>query len=220
MKNIATCYQLRFPDREIQSRRRLWSELCRYFQRYIPVKATVMDIGAGYCEFINAIAARKKYAVDINPDTQKFASPGVRVLATDALAISKRFNGTIDRIFLSNFLEHLKTKEEVLAVLARVHGLLTGEGKLLILQPNIDLVKERYWDFFDHTVALNTRSLREGLTIAGFVVEEFTERFLPYTTKSFLPASPMLLRLYLLLPEWLRPFAGQSFVVASKRQKG
>ena len=214
---IATCYQLRFSNRETQTRRTLWGELCRYFQRYIPAGATVMDIGAGYCEFINAIRARKKYAVDINPDTPKFAASGVTVLSTSALTIPKRFNGTIDRIFLSNFLEHLKSKEEVLAVLTRAHQLLTTAGKLLILQPNIDLVRERYWDFFDHTVALNTKSLTEGLAITGFAVEEFTERFLPYTTKSFLPTSPILVRFYLMLPERLRPFAGQSFIVARKR---
>lgn len=218
MMPIATCYQMRFTD-SAHSRRKLWGELCKYFQRYVPAGATVMDIGAGYCEFINAIRARKKYAVDINPDTLKFAASGVTVLSTSALTIPKRLNGTIDRIFLSNFLEHLKSKEEVLTVLVRAHQLLAPAGKLLILQPNIDLVRERYWDFFDHTVALNTGSLKEGLAIAGFAIEEFVERFLPYTTKSFLPAHPTLVRFYLMLPEFLRPLAGQSFVVARKREK-
>lgn len=218
---LTTCYQLRFPDREMQHRRKLWNLLCTIcFQKYVSPRATIMDIGAGYCEFINAIKAAKKYAVDINPDVRRFAGRGVVVLETNARQIPKQLNETIDVIFLSNFLEHLRSKEEVLAVLGRTHQLLAPGGKLLILQPNINLVKERYWDFIDHKVALNARSLKEGVKIAGFVIEEFVERFLPYTTKSFLPTSPFLLRLYLTLPPLFRPFAGQSFVVARKQKKG
>ena len=216
---VDTCYQLRFSKEDYQKRRKLWSVLCAaHFQTYIPARATVMDVGAGYCEFINTIKGRKKYAVDINPDTLRFAHKDVIVIRRSALAIPKRLNGTIDRIFLSNFLEHLNSKEEVVAVLKRSYELLAPRGKLLVLQPNIDLVKERYWDFIDHKVALNGRSLQEALILAGFSIEEFTKRFLPYTTKSQLPQSMTLVRLYLCLPPWLRPFAGQSFVVATKHK--
>ncbi|MBI5449426.1 class I SAM-dependent methyltransferase [Candidatus Gottesmanbacteria bacterium] len=194
--------------------------MCQYsFQRFIPASAVVMDIGSGYCEFINAIRAKKKYAVDINPDTVKFAGREVIVIAKNALSIPKHLNGTIDRVFLSNFLEHLNTKEEVMDVFGRVYALLRSGGKLLILQPNIDLVKERYWDFFDHKVILNGKSLREGLVIAGFSVETWIERFLPYTTKSALPQGAFITRLYLSIPPAFRPFAGQSFVVAGKPEK-
>lgn len=217
---ISICYHNRFSDEDKRKKAELWSALCQYsFQRFIPASAVVMDIGSGYCEFINAIRAKKKYAVDINPDTVKFAGREVIVIAKNALSIPKHLNGTIDRVFLSNFLEHLNTKEEVMDVFGRVYALLRSGGKLLILQPNIDLVKERYWDFFDHKVILNGKSLREGLVIAGFSVETWIERFLPYTTKSALPQGAFITRLYLSIPPAFRPFAGQSFVVAGKPEK-
>ena len=31
-----------------------------FFQKYIPEEETVLEIGAGYCEFINNIKAKKK----------------------------------------------------------------------------------------------------------------------------------------------------------------
>ncbi|EKD66949.1 MAG: hypothetical protein ACD_48C00660G0001, partial [uncultured bacterium] len=118
-------------------------------------------------------------------------------------------------VFMSNFLEHLESKDEVLAVLIAARSLLKKGGTILIMQPNIDLVKERYWDFFDHKVALNGPSVVEALELAGFTTDVYIKRFLPYTAKSrYIPKIPPLTWLYLLLPEYLRPFAGQSFISA------
>ena len=68
----------------------------------------VVDVGAGYCEFINNIRAGRKIAVDLNPRVREFAQPDVaghqrelhraRLDADDASA---------DVVFMSNFLEHL-----------------------------------------------------------------------------------------------------------------
>lgn len=214
---IQAYYRRRFPKDEMNSRILLWKTLCdAYFQRYIPTASTVMEIGAGYCEFINNIQAKHKYAVDINPDTKKFASPGVTVLIRDANAIPETFNHTIDIIFMSNFLEHLEKKDDVLSLLTRVKRLLKRSGKLIVLQPNIDLTHEKYWDFFDHNIVLNTGSIREVFEICGYRIDTFIVRFLPYSTKhTLLPISPLLIRLYLSLPDILRPWAGQSLVIAS-----
>jgi hypothetical protein len=71
-----------------------------------------------------------------------------------------------------------------------------------------------YWDFLDHYLPLSHVSLSEALALSGFRVTECRPRFLPYSTKSKLPQSPVLLRLYLRLPplQWL--FGRQMFVVA------
>lgn len=176
-----------------------------------------MDIGAGYCEFLNTIHARKKIAVDVNPDTKKRAAPGILVILSTAERIPKRYDGTIDKIFMSNVLEHLSTKEHVLEVLTRAYKLLKSNGKIIILQPNINLVKEHYWDFFDHYVPLNGKSMQEVLDLCGFKLEVYIERFLPYTTKTtaFIQ-HPLFIQLYLLLPSALRPYAGQSFFIGRK----
>lgn len=210
-------YRNRFPENSFQSRKQIWRDLCTAaFEKYIFPGDTVMDIGAGYCEFINAVHCAKKIAVDINQDTKTYAARGVQVLLTRADRIPKSYNHTIDKVFLSNVLEHLEKKEEVLAVLVRIKKLLAPGGKLIIMQPNIDLVREKYWNFFDHIIILNTESIREILALTGYHVDTFIVRFLPYTTvNNRLPVNLFLIRLYLFLPEFLRPFAGQSLIIAS-----
>lgn len=216
--NVSSIYKFRFPQETASGRSLLWQNLCRvWFQKFVSEKDTVMDIGAGYCEFINTIHCKVKIAVDINPDVKKYAEDNVTVLQTDVLHIPKEYKHSVDVIFMSNFLEHLPKRDDVVTVLTSVTSLLKHDGALLILQPNIDLVKERYWDFIDHYTALNEKSLTEALTISGYRVEKFVKRFLPYSTvATSLSTHPWFIRVYFLLPQLLRPFAGQSFCLARK----
>lgn len=176
-----------------------------------------MDIAAGYCEFINNIDCRKKYAVDINPDVGKFADKNVEIIATKSINIPQKFNGKIDVVFMSNFLEHLSSKEEIILTLEKCHSVLKPRGKIMIMQPNISLIGNDYWNFIDHKMPLNTASAIEALEIAGFKIDYVIEKFLPYTTKSRLSVFSNFLRVYLLIPHQIRPFAGQSFFIASKK---
>ncbi len=218
MKTVKDYYRERFPENDFQKRRGIWRVLCAdFFQRFVKKDDVVMDIAAGYCEFINNIKCKTKIAVDINPDVKKFAGKDVKVVMTPALKIPTSYTGKIDKIFMSNFLEHLNTKEEVIDTLEKSFNLLKKGGQVLVLQPNISLTGSKYWDFIDHKVALNFSSTQEALRIAGFNVTLAVEKFLPYTTKSILPQIPALIKIYLLIPSELRPFAGQSFFVATKK---
>lgn len=227
MINVKKYYQNRFSDAENKQRNIVWQTLSQFWlQRYIKKVDTVMDFGAGYCEFLNNIECREKIAIDINPDTLKKANKGIKVLQVDVLSIPRELEGKIDVIFMSNFLEHLRSKEEVIKVLEKANKLLKKNGRVLILQPNIDLIKESYWDFIDHNIPLNTKSLTEALNITGFDVKELREKFLPYTSKNrvqefisySLPSfQASLIKLYLKLPAFLRVAAGQSFILAFKK---
>jgi hypothetical protein len=108
-------------------------------------------------------------------------------------------------VFMSNYLEHLPTQDAVLEQLLAAAAVTRSGGRLIVLQPNIRLVHERYWDFLDHRVALTDRNLREACETAGFKTERVIIRFLPYTTKSRLPQSGPLVRAYLSFPpaQWL-----------------
>lgn len=210
-------YENRFSHAERKKREKLWKILCQfYFQRQIAKKDVVVDMGAGFCEFINHIKCGKKIAVDVNPNLKKYTGKDVTAVIVKAEKIPGKYYGKADIVFMSNFLEHLPTKDRVVEVLRISHRLLKPNGKIIIMQPNIDLAKERYWDHIDHNVALNGESVIEALEISGFKVREFVKRFLPLTTKSRLPQTALLVKFYLSLPSFLRPLAGQSLFVAIK----
>jgi len=211
-------YASRFHDDERESKSRLWRIICRdFFARYVPVDACVVDLGAGYCDFVNNITAGHRIAVDLNPDTARFAAPGVEVhrLALDRLADAVE-PGTVDLAFASNVFEHLRSPEALLHVLNSVRTVLKPGGRLMIMQPNVRIVGGAFWDFFDHTLPLSERGMTEALNLSGFRVVECRARFLPYTTKSLLPQWAFLVRLYLSLRPAQYLFGKQMLVVAER----
>lgn len=215
--DVQTTYERRFAD-TLAFRRQMWDVLCReFFQAHVPASATVVEIGAGYCEFINHIRAERKVAVDLNPDTRRHAGPDVSVIMSSTVRIEGLDDGTADVVFASNFLEHL-TREDILATLREVRRVLKPGGRFLILQPNIRYCREDYWQFFDHITPLCERSLTEALETTGFRVTHMLGRFLPFTTQGLLPNSILLLRLYLKLPLLWRVFGQQSFAIATPRE--
>lgn len=213
-------YAARFHDDERESKARLWRVICRdFFARYVPEDGCVLDVGAGYCDFVNNISARHRIAVDLNPDTKRFAAPGVEVhqLALEQLAEAVE-PGTVDLAFASNVFEHLRGPDALLKVLANVRTALRPGGRIMIMQPNVRLVGGAFWDFFDHTLPLTERGMTEALEVAGFRVVECRARFLPYTTKSRLPQWAFLVRVYLRL----RPaqfLLGKQMLVLAERPR-
>jgi ubiquinone/menaquinone biosynthesis C-methylase UbiE len=104
----------------------------------------------------------------------------------------------------------------VLAALREVYRVLKPGGRFLVLQPNIRFAYREYWDFFDHHLPFSDRAMVEGLETCNFRIESVRPRFLPYTTKSALPAWPILVRLYLRCPPLHRLLGKQMFIVAVK----
>lgn len=215
--SLPRLYALRFSEEEKRRRERIWKVLCReFFQRYIKPTDTVLDIGAGYGEFINNIVCARRVAVDLNEETLSHAAPGVEAILSPSTDLGSLADGTVDVAFASNFFEHLSRKEEVLATLAEIRRVLRSGGRVLILQPNIRYVGGAYWDFFDHHLPLTERSLVEALELVGLRPVEVRPRFLPFTTKSALPQHPFLVWLYLRVPIAQRLLGRQSWIVAVK----
>jgi SAM-dependent methyltransferase len=211
-------YAHRFSPEERRRKAQLWQTLCRHaFQRFIPADATVIDLGAGYCDFINAIHAARKIAVDLNPETARSADSGVQVIPCALDHLAQHVDPeSVDCAFASNVFEHLRDPETLLDVLNAVHGILRPGGRILIMQPNVRVLGGAFWDFLDHRLPLSERGMAEALALSGFRLERVTPRFLPYTTKSRLPAWPWLVRVYLAVPpaQWL--FGKQMLVIARK----
>ena len=216
--SVDQLYRHRFPAEMLEQRAAVWKVLCRsWFSRYIPAEAHVLEVAAGYCEFINNVAATEKVAVDLNPETRKHAAPGVVVhhMAAESLAQVVP-HAHFDTVFMSNFLEHCRTRDQILEVLRAARMVLKPGGRVLILGPNFRYCYQQYFDFFDHHLPLTEKSIVEALQLAGFEIEVVEPRTLPFTFKSRLPQWTWLVELYLRLPLLWRLFGAQFFVVGVK----
>lgn len=211
-------YANRFDSVQMQAKRVLWKVLIdEFLQQYVPTRSAVLDIGGGYCEFINEVRAGEKCLIDLNPDSKLFANPDVKVLKLDVLNLGEisDFAEQFDRIFISNFFEHLRSKEELIQIISFCFEALKPGGSLLVIQPNFKYSYKEYYDFIDHQLPITHLSLQELLETVGFKVDVMIPRFLPFSTKGR-PASPLLLKVYLKLPFLWRFLGGQMFVKASK----
>ncbi|MEH2198982.1 class I SAM-dependent methyltransferase [Nostoc sp.] len=211
-------YSNRFDPQQRRAKIALWKTLIEEFlQKYVEKDSITLDIGGGYCEFINNIQAKKKYLIDLNPDSQVFANPDVYVLNLDILNLTEqdKIKERFDKIFISNFFEHLSSKEELIEVLLFCFNYLKPGGSILIIQPNFKYSIKEYYDFIDHQLPITHLSLQELLYTIGFKIDVLIPRFLPYSTKGR-PASSNLLRLYLKLPLLWNFMGGQMFIKATK----
>jgi SAM-dependent methyltransferase len=214
---LAQIYRHRWNGRELAELRAIWKVLVReYFQAFIPANGRVLDIGCGFCHFLNEAQAAERIGVDANPEAKRFADPGVEVLTVDDLELRELKNDHFDFIFISNFLEHLDGCSQVLGVLRRAGELLSPNGRLVVLQPNFRLLGWRYFDFIDHKTILTDAGMREAVDLSGLTLERQILRFLPYTSKSRFPRHPALVSLYLRFPLLWKIFGKQSLFIARR----
>ena len=213
--DLKKIYETRFAGRA-ELRERVWRELARFFGRWIPRDATVLDLGCGYCEFINALQCGKKIAMDLNPDAERYASSEVSVLQQNCAQPWGVPSESLDVVFSSNFFEHLPSKPDLEQTLGEAHRALRRGGRLIAMGPNIKYLPGKYWDLFDHYLPLTELSLSEVLKKCGFTIEYCRDRFLPYTMSNRREYPTWTLQAYLSLPVAWRFFGKQFLVVASK----
>lgn len=211
-------YRTRFAERA-EYRQRVWSVLISFFARWIPPQAAVLDLGCGWCEFINAARCGQKFAMDMNPDARHHAAPGVTVLEQDCSEPWNLAEGSLDVVFTSNFFEHLPSKGQLRKTILQIHRALKPGGYLIAMGPNIKYLAGEYWDFLDHHTALTELSLSEFLINIGFDVRVCRARFLPYTMMKGAQYPVWILRAYLAMPIAWR-FFGKQFLIVAERRAG
>jgi SAM-dependent methyltransferase len=214
--SVDRIYAQRFDARDAQTKDAVWREVAAHLQRYVPQSGAVLDLACDRGEFIRHIRAGEKWASDVR-DVAATLPADVRFVQASGLELDAHIAaGSLDAIFMSNYLEHLDSSDDVLRQLAVAHRLLRRGGRVIVLQPNVRLVGGAYWDFIDHKVALTDRSLTEAAELSGFRTRGVVVRFLPYTTKSRLPQAPWLVRAYLRFPPVWRLLGKQTLYVGEK----
>jgi len=197
-----------------ERREKVWGYLTPYLQKFVPENAAVLELGAGYCYFINSVTAARRVAVDVSPEIDRWKGPDVEAFSADALQYLRGIDPQqFDFILASNFFEHFEwpALDEMIALIRRA---LRPSGRLAVIQPNFRLAAGRYFDDYTHRTIFTDVSLTDWLRGAGFDVVKVIPRFLPLSVKSRAGGLSFLVPLYLRLP--YRPLAGQMFALAER----
>ena len=199
-------------------RAKVWRALWRYFfSGRVRPDDVVLDLGAGYGDFINSVTARRRIAVDLWPGVADHVEPGVEVVIGAADRLDSLADGSVDYAFASNLFEHL-TQEQFASTLRALRRVMSPQGRLTILQPNFRYAYREYFDDYTHVAVYSHLSLADFLEAQGWSVEESRPRFLPLTVKSRLPVWGFLIGAYLASP--FKPMGKQMLLVARPKGHG
>ena len=213
--NYQRLYEFRFADVEQGSRTAVWDVIAPWVSTQVGNPGRVLDPAAGRGEFINAVPAHERWAVDQVAYAEGTYAPGVHSVVSDIFDAEVP-EDHFDLVWVSNFLEHLLSQEACATFLEKMHSALAPGGRIAIIGPNFRYCMDEYFDMADHTLVFTHRAIAEHVYAAGFVPERVVPRFLPYSFTGKLPPSPALTRIYLNNPAAWRVLGKQFLVVGRK----
>ena len=198
------------PKRQV-----VWDALWRYyFRRLVPADGCVLDLGCGYGDFINAVEARRRIALDLWDGFPAHLKPGIESIVAPVTNLSRIDEESVDFAFASNLFEHI-SQADFATTLDALRPKLTKRGSLAILQPNYRYAYREYFDDYTHVAIYSHTSIADFLSAHGWEVIDVQPRFLPLTVKSRLPVWPPLIGAYLKSP--VKPLGKQMLVRARPR---
>jgi Methyltransferase domain len=213
--DLERVYAYRFKDVDQHAREAVWGPIARFVYEALDHPARVLDPAAGRCEFINAVPAAERWAVDQVAYPEGQAQAGTRLVVGDAMDVELP-ESHFDGVFVSNFLEHLPTPDHVASFLERMRDCMSPGGRIGVMGPNYRYCADAYWDCADHYLALTHVTVEEQLYAAGLAPRRTIGRFLPYSFRDRLPASHRLTAAYLRVPLLWRLFGRQFLVIAER----
>jgi ubiquinone/menaquinone biosynthesis C-methylase UbiE len=208
-------YEYRFRDVDQSARTAVWQPIANFMYEQMGRPERVLDPAAGRGEFINAVPASERWAVDMVAYAEGTYAPGVKSVVSDifdAELPEDHFGG----IFISNFLEHLLSQEATAEFLTKMRRVTAPGGRIVVMGPNFRYCAKQYFDMADHTLVYTHRAIAEHLYAAGYEVERVVPQFLPYSFTGRLPPSVTLLEQYLKMPFAWR-LLGKQFLVIGRR---
>jgi SAM-dependent methyltransferase len=214
--NLTEIYEKRFSGHE-QYRIKVWKILIsKFFSKWINSDDHILDLGCGYGEFINHVNVAVRHGMDLNPKTKVMLDDNVKFHQQDCSETWNITEDSLDLVFTSNFFEHLPNKESLNRTMTEIRRALKPGGRIIAMGPNISVLNGKYWDFWDHHVALSDASLSELFEIHSFTIDYSVSKFLPYNMVRVKQRPLFLLSLYLKLPlAWF--FLGKQFLIVARK---
>lgn len=214
--NYQRLYEYRFRGIDQDARAEVWKEIAAHIHGELGEPARVLDPAAGRGEFINAVPAAERWAIDRVAYAEGTHAPDVRVVVSDIFDAELPAD-YFDGVFVSNFMEHLPDQETASDFLERMCAAVRPGGRIAVMGPNFRYTANEYFDCADHTLIFTHVAMAEHLYTAGFEPIRIVPRFLPYSFRGKLPPSRALTRRYLKLPlAW--PLLGKQFLLIGERQ--
>ena len=142
--SLSEQYQRRF-EASAGYRDRVWKTILRvHLQTLIGDQQTVLDLGCGWGEFSRNVAAKQKFAMDLNADAADHLDSATEFLHQDCSQAWPLAENSLDVIFSSNFIEHLPDKPALERTLDQALLALKPGGRIIFLGPNIRYVAGAY----------------------------------------------------------------------------
>jgi ubiquinone/menaquinone biosynthesis C-methylase UbiE len=214
--NYERIYKYRFKGVDQAKKIFTWNLISEFIYKKLGNPQRILDPASGMCEFINSVPSQERWAIDLNEAfIDKYADKGVKKVIGNNLEVELPEN-YFDAVFVSNFLEHLHSQEEVADFLTKMNKAIKPGGYIAVMGPNFKYTTRHYFDFADHTVILSEIGLAEHLYGAGFDELKVTPRFLPLSFRGKLPVNKFIVQTYLNIPLLWR-FVGKQFLVIGKK---
>ncbi len=192
----------------------VWKHITDYMKRWISKEDVVLELGAGYCDFINNVNAQEKHALDTSKLPMRYANKDVKKHIQSCTNLKNFKRESMDIVFASNLFEHLSMSDFHKSV-EQIKRVLKKNGKFIIIQPNYKYCYKEYFDDHTHITIFTHESISNGIGTHGFKIIEKKAKFLPFSMKSKLKFLSGLTGIYLRLP--VKPFAKQMLIVAKKQ---
>src|SRR5215211_8660610 len=123
-------YEGRFSDADAQRKDELWRELVTWLSPYL--EGPILDIACDRGYFIRNVVAEERWATDVR-DVAAHLDGIHFVLASGLDLRSVLPNAHFRTVFMSNYLEHLRSSNEVIEQLRVAHDLIEPGGRLIVL---------------------------------------------------------------------------------------
>lgn len=213
--NYQRIYEYRFKGIAPLKKSAVWKQISGKIFDLMEKPGKVLDPAGGQLEFIGHIPAKDRWVVDLVQYDSVFAKDRIKFIQGSIFDVDLPAS-YFDGVFLSNFLEHLASPEEISCLLEKLFKHMEPGGRIAIMGPNFKYTTKVYFDCADHILPLTHVSVAEHLHAAGFSLKRVVPRFIPYSFRGHLPVNSSLTALYLKMPlAW--PIFGRQFLLIAEK---